>query len=429
MSAYYADLHKKHRFYHGPLGRIEAERKLKSIGFFLIRDSSSVAGDLVLSVRERSGIRHFMIKKRNNRFKIGEQGYSFEFPQLIDLVDHFMNKPLNENCLTTPVERENDSRNFVGEATALYNFEGGAADEVRFSMGEILRIIEFSTSDWWLAQSPTGQIGLIPANFVKLQATPPAPAAGSSSNSDAFSAMRARQAKASSPPAVGPAVLPGIALAMKEAQQQQNHNSTFRNQSSPAPAPAQFGRQGSNVSMSSPQQSSAGRAPAPIPGGSSRPPVPPPAQNNNSSHDWYQNRDAVANAFGGSIPQPPPPAFTQHEPPSDDLYQNQSAVLKHLNSDAEPEAPVPAPGGGAPRPSTGAAKPSPGEYVFVFDDDEPARAPPAKTATLPKPAAPASAASGSVLNPQQLDDFLTNQFADLQSELDNVLNDFGDLNM
>lgn len=359
-----------------------------------------------------------MIKKRGLKYKIGEGGYSFEFNQLIDLVNHFSAKPLNESCLTTPVEREGESRTFVTEALALFNFDGGAQDELKFQAQDVLKILEFSTKDWWLAQHPNGKVGLIPSNFVKVN---PTTASSNSGGGDAFSAMAQRQKRqqqqAAAPSPVhnpGPAVLPGIAIAMKEQQQQ-----LARQQSS------------GGLSVSPVNNNTFGGRGGPPPvANTARPSI----DNGLPNGELYQNHSTVKAAFGGAIPPPPP---DKDQGGDGEMYQNQTTILKHLASEGGNNPPPPPAGA---RPPQIAAKPSSnsqvaepvGEGYFEFGPEG------FDFGTAPKsvqvPAKPISSFSSPPSTTKSNGRFeeeaplnskdLADQFADLQSQLDSVMLDF-----
>ncbi|KAF1742713.1 hypothetical protein MXB_456 [Myxobolus squamalis] len=50
---------------------------------------------------------------------------------------------------------------------AIYDFNGGMEDEISFSKGEKLSIIDKSGKEWWQASNTRGEIGSIPSNYVK----------------------------------------------------------------------------------------------------------------------------------------------------------------------------------------------------------------------------------------------------------------------
>ena len=52
-------------------------------------------------------------------------------------------------------------------AQALYNFQATFDNELSFSAGDILEIINQNDNGWWYA-SLKGKFGFIPDNFVKL---------------------------------------------------------------------------------------------------------------------------------------------------------------------------------------------------------------------------------------------------------------------
>ena len=72
----------KHRrdWFHGPMGREEAESVLKEHGFteglFLVRESSTSIGDFVLSVVHEGDVIHYQIRRRQDQdglFSLSEE--------------------------------------------------------------------------------------------------------------------------------------------------------------------------------------------------------------------------------------------------------------------------------------------------------------------------------------------------------------------
>ena len=54
-------------------------------------------------------------------------------------------------------------------ATAEFSYERDEDNEVGFEEGDVIIEIEFVDDDWWQGKhSTTGEVGLFPANYVKL---------------------------------------------------------------------------------------------------------------------------------------------------------------------------------------------------------------------------------------------------------------------
>lgn len=49
------------------------------------------------------------------------------------------------------------------------------SEDLSFSDGEIIDILEETNADWWKGRNSRGEIGLFPANYVELLTTQPAP--------------------------------------------------------------------------------------------------------------------------------------------------------------------------------------------------------------------------------------------------------------
>ena len=83
----------KHRrdWFHGPMGREEAESVLKEHGFteglFLVRESSTSIGDFVLSVVHECDVIHYQIRRRQDQdglFSLSEEKKVSKFYYKID---------------------------------------------------------------------------------------------------------------------------------------------------------------------------------------------------------------------------------------------------------------------------------------------------------------------------------------------------------
>ncbi|KAF8588894.1 SH3-domain-containing protein [Ramaria rubella] len=65
-------------------------------------------------------------------------------------------------------------------ARALWAYNGQEADDLSFSAGEVIEILEETNADWWKGKNPRGETGLFPSNYVEkiapAAALAPAPA-------------------------------------------------------------------------------------------------------------------------------------------------------------------------------------------------------------------------------------------------------------
>jgi len=161
------DPYDKTSWYFGPMNRTEATNLLMSeneTGVFLVRNSTTIVGDLVLCVREDNKVSHYIINKIQStadqtRFRIGDQ----MFPDVPSLLNFYKLHYLD----TTPLIRPASKR--VEKVRARYDFEGsGDADDLPFKRHEILIVISKDEDQWWTARNSLGQTGSIPVPYVEL---------------------------------------------------------------------------------------------------------------------------------------------------------------------------------------------------------------------------------------------------------------------
>ncbi|CAG2104196.1 unnamed protein product, partial [Medioppia subpectinata] len=175
--------------YFGPINRSEATTILMSeneTGVFLVRNSTTIVGDLVLCVRssqtlhsfvddmhsficllpnrEDNKVSHYIINKiqpsaDQTRFRIGDQ----MFPDVPALLNFYKLHYLD----TTPLIRPASKR--VEKVRARYDFEGsGDSDDLPFRKNEVLTVISKDEDQWWTARNSLGQTGSIPVPYVEL---------------------------------------------------------------------------------------------------------------------------------------------------------------------------------------------------------------------------------------------------------------------
>eukprot|EP01137_Pigoraptor_chileana_P031891 Opistho-2@20415 len=193
----YPDLYAKHSWYHGGVSREDATKQLSTTGSFLVRDSSSKT-DLVLTVRERVGVKNYVIENKNGKFAVA--GGSTHFGSLAALIEHFHNHVLDDSKLSKAINRAPPPGapsapppavpggptaaavalppqgpkpgtpivQYVAEVVCMYNFGGADADELPFVKTEVLKVIEYTTPEWWMAANQQGRRGMIPSNYVKI---------------------------------------------------------------------------------------------------------------------------------------------------------------------------------------------------------------------------------------------------------------------
>lgn len=185
------DPYDKNSWYFGPMGRKEAEEVLKledELGVFLVRDSTTIQGDLVLCVKEDTKISHYIINKirssvpndtlRNGssqtssspirlssspslatttkvKFRIGDMYFS-DIPALLTF---YKSTELDTTRLTRPVKK-------AQKVIALFDFAGHDHGDLPFVKDEILTIVNKHEEQWWMAKNSSGIIGCIPVPYV-----------------------------------------------------------------------------------------------------------------------------------------------------------------------------------------------------------------------------------------------------------------------
>jgi len=152
----------KNSWYFGPLSREEATNLLmneRDSGVFLVRDSHTIKGDFVLCVKEDNKVSHYIINIMQvggvNRFRIGDQ----EFPDLPSLLNFYKTHYLDTTSLIKTAPREK----FI----AKYDFQGNDQEDLPFTKGEILTILQKDEEQWWTAKDSKGKVGLVPRPYIQ----------------------------------------------------------------------------------------------------------------------------------------------------------------------------------------------------------------------------------------------------------------------
>jgi len=161
--AFSFDHRDKNSWYFGAMSRQDATDLLmaeREGGVFLVRDSSSIAGDYVLCVKEDSKVSHYIINKIQQgdqvRYRIGDQMFT-DLPSLLNFYKlHYLD--------TTPLIRPAPKR--VEKVIGKYDFEGSDPDDLPFKKGEILTVVSKDEEQWWTARNSLGQTGSVPVPYV-----------------------------------------------------------------------------------------------------------------------------------------------------------------------------------------------------------------------------------------------------------------------
>ncbi|RWS28623.1 adapter molecule Crk-like protein [Leptotrombidium deliense] len=159
------DPYDRNSWYFGPMSRQEATNILMSeqeVGVFLVRNSTTMHGDLVLCVREDNKVSHYIINRVQHgdqtRFRIGEQ----IFPDIPSLLNFYKIYFLDSAPLIRPATKK------VEKVKCKFPFSGKDTDDLPFKKGEILTIIRKDEDQWWTARNSLGQTGSIPVCYVEV---------------------------------------------------------------------------------------------------------------------------------------------------------------------------------------------------------------------------------------------------------------------
>ena len=182
-------------WYFGRLSRQETQDCLmrQKHGTFLVRESKTCPGDYVLSVSENSRVSHYIINSMHGQLKIGDQ----MFDSLPDLLDFYKIHYLDTTTLIEPISKSvsvsnasnhhsyppaltssstinsgkqelEKKQNIMPLVRALYDFKSDDADDLPFSKGEILEVVEKPEENWWNARNSQGRLGQIPVPYVEI---------------------------------------------------------------------------------------------------------------------------------------------------------------------------------------------------------------------------------------------------------------------
>ncbi|XP_022316188.2 growth factor receptor-bound protein 2-like isoform X2 [Crassostrea virginica] len=160
---------KPHPWFAGKIPRLEAERRLLEKdargnyihpdGAFLLRNSESAPGEFSISVKVREAVQHFKV------LRDGEGKYYLwvdKYNSVNDLIEFHKTSSVVRGQNIKLVELGKKKR-----ATAQYEFKAETEEELGFSKGDVITILEEVDSNWWKGEIH-GQEGLFPAAYVRV---------------------------------------------------------------------------------------------------------------------------------------------------------------------------------------------------------------------------------------------------------------------
>ncbi|KAJ8363210.1 hypothetical protein SKAU_G00120410 [Synaphobranchus kaupii] len=173
-------------WYQENASRNMAEESLMSreMGAFLIRGSQSSPGDFSISVRHDSDVQHFKVMKDNRG-----QYYLWteRFGSLNKLVEYYKSNSVSKQKQIflsdgeqqqaqvekphssapvphRPPESVSHAQRPVMQVKAVYDFRAEEADELAFSVGDVIEVLDRSDPSWWKGRL-RGKCGLFPSNY------------------------------------------------------------------------------------------------------------------------------------------------------------------------------------------------------------------------------------------------------------------------
>ena len=178
------------KWFFGKISRVSTQEKLlgQPEGTFLIRESSTIEGDFVLSVSENLKVSHYIIKCSSDQLEIGELSFK-SMPELLDFyIVHQLNTttlrfPLTKetielqqpamiqvNRYSTGMEPQQMQQSLADQAKVyvqgVFDFESSDPDDLPFRKGDILEVIDKPEENWWTAKNNLGKIGQIPVPYI-----------------------------------------------------------------------------------------------------------------------------------------------------------------------------------------------------------------------------------------------------------------------
>ncbi|KAI5623055.1 GRB2-related adaptor protein 2, partial [Silurus asotus] len=172
-------------WYQESASRSSAEEILMSreVGGFLIRGSQSSPGDFSISVRHESDVQHFKVMKDS---KGNYYLWSEKFTSLNKLVEFYKTSSISkqkeiylrdgsrEEPRVSPPHPVNTHTHkhthththlfYLVQVKALYDFIAEEEDELGFSAGDIIEVLDRSDVSWWKGRLHEN-VGLFPANY------------------------------------------------------------------------------------------------------------------------------------------------------------------------------------------------------------------------------------------------------------------------
>ncbi|CAD5123615.1 DgyrCDS11942 [Dimorphilus gyrociliatus] len=131
-------------------------------GCFLVRNSESSPGDFSLSVKYNDGVQHFKVLRDG----VGKYFlWVVKFESLNQLIDYHRSASVSRSntiCLKDMIRTTQRKR------VAKFDFTTNEREELAFSRGEIITVLDDQDVNWWKGEIIRGQrpfSGLFPVNY------------------------------------------------------------------------------------------------------------------------------------------------------------------------------------------------------------------------------------------------------------------------
>uniref|UniRef100_H2XS74 Adapter molecule Crk n=1 Tax=Ciona intestinalis TaxID=7719 RepID=H2XS74_CIOIN len=168
-------------WYFGSLERIVAEQILQptSEGTFLVRNSKSILGDFVLSVKQKEEVIHYIIRREHSKLVLKNH----VFLSMVTLLEHYKTHFVGEGRLIKPMNKFNYPTKpslppplprrdmatmrlpFLVRVSADFVAKNG--NQLSCVCNEELEVFEIIDKHWWRARNGLGKMGRVPSTCVE----------------------------------------------------------------------------------------------------------------------------------------------------------------------------------------------------------------------------------------------------------------------
>ncbi|XP_029946136.1 GRB2-related adaptor protein 2-like isoform X5 [Salarias fasciatus] len=141
--------------------------RTRDVGAFVIRGCQSSPNDFSISVKHENDVQHFKVMRDNK----GQYFlWSEKFTSLNKLVEFYKSTSISKTREIYLNDGSRDSRSPTAaqvsavQVQAMYDFTAEEDDELGFSVGDVIEVLDRSDASWWKGKL-RGKSGLFPANY------------------------------------------------------------------------------------------------------------------------------------------------------------------------------------------------------------------------------------------------------------------------